>query len=154
MRIMLLEDRPESLLSDLADVWEQSVRATHTFLTGDDIRFFSPLVRQALQEIPVLYVAKSIQGKVSGFLGIGGQVIEMLFLHPLCTGAGLGRRLVTLALEKHHVRFVDVNEQNIQAAGFYRHLGFLPIGRSPLDPSGKPFPIVHLEKQDFIRQEA
>ncbi len=40
---------------------------------------------------------------------------------------------------------VDVNEQNEQALGFYQHLGFSVIGRSPLDGQGKPYPLLHME---------
>jgi putative acetyltransferase len=39
---------------------------------------------------------------------------------------------------------VDVNEQNEQALGFYRHLGFEVVGRSPLDGQGKPYPLLHM----------
>jgi putative acetyltransferase len=45
---------------------------------------------------------------------------------------------------------VDVNEQNPAAVGFYQHFGFKVVGRSPLDGTGKPFPILHmaLERAD------
>jgi ribosomal protein S18 acetylase RimI-like enzyme len=48
-----------------------------------------------------------------------------------------------------HADSVDVNENegNDQAIGFYRHLGFRQIGRSPVDPAGNPFPILHLALQ-------
>ena len=75
----------------------------------------------------------------------GRQKIEMLFLHPSCMGKGIGRKLVALALKEHRACFVDVNEQNPQAVGFYLHLGFWVAGRSSLDASGKPFPILHLQ---------
>ncbi|ENH9207696.1 GNAT family N-acetyltransferase, partial [Vibrio vulnificus] len=39
---------------------------------------------------------------------------------------------------------VDVNEQNPQAVGFYEHMGFKVVSRSPLDDMGKPFPILHM----------
>lgn len=42
------------------------------------------------------------------------------------------------------VKKVDVNEQNEQALGFYEHHGFKTIGRSELDASGKPYPILHM----------
>ena len=46
------------------------------------------------------------------------------------------------------IRHVDVNEQNPQALGFYRHLGFEQVGRSPLDGQGRPFPLLHLRLAD------
>jgi putative acetyltransferase len=39
---------------------------------------------------------------------------------------------------------VDVNEQNEQAVGFYRHLGFEVEGRSSVDGLGLPFPLLHM----------
>ena len=40
--------------------------------------------------------------------------------------------------------FTDVNEQNLQAVGFYEHLGFVPIGRSERDGQGRAYPLIHL----------
>ncbi|MFU6774762.1 GNAT family N-acetyltransferase, partial [Pseudomonas aeruginosa] len=39
---------------------------------------------------------------------------------------------------------VDVNEQNPQACGFYRHYGFRQTGRSATDSAGRPFPLLHM----------
>jgi putative acetyltransferase len=39
-----------------------------------------------------------------------------------------------------------VNEQNEGACAFYRKLGFRQVGRSELDDSGRPFPILHLAR--------
>ncbi|GAM72145.1 acetyltransferase [Vibrio sp. JCM 19236] len=38
-----------------------------------------------------------------------------------------------------------MNEQNPEAAGFYKKMGFKVTSRSPLDDMGKPFPILHME---------
>jgi putative acetyltransferase len=40
---------------------------------------------------------------------------------------------------------VDVNEQNPQGVGFYRHMGFEQVGRSELDGQGNPFPLLHMK---------
>ena len=37
-----------------------------------------------------------------------------------------------------------MNEQNPQALGFYLRMGYQITGRDALDPTGKPFPILHL----------
>jgi putative acetyltransferase len=39
-----------------------------------------------------------------------------------------------------------VNEQNEQAVGFYRRMGFEVVGRSPDDSMGKPYPLLHMQK--------
>ena len=50
------------------------------------------------------------------------------------------------AIEKLQVYKVDVNEQNIQAVGFYQHMGFSVITRSDLDVEGKEYPILHMRR--------
>ncbi|MGE0773305.1 MAG: hypothetical protein AB7K37_16455 [Cyclobacteriaceae bacterium] len=38
-----------------------------------------------------------------------------------------------------------MNEDNPGAAAFYQRMGFKVVSRSPTDPLGKPYPILHLE---------
>ena len=65
-------------------------------------------------------------------------------MHPDSRGTGIGQRLVRFAVDVLGAQTVDVNEQNEQAVGFYRRLGFEVEGRSPLDPLGKPYPMLHM----------
>lgn len=73
------------------------------------------------------------------------QNLEMLFIHPDYRGVNIGKTLLEYSIEHLSVTKVDVNEQNDQALGFYKHCGFVVKGRSELDSSGKPFPILHME---------
>ena len=38
----------------------------------------------------------------------------------------------------------NVNEQNKQAVGFYKKMGFKVTGRSEVDDLGKPYPLLNL----------
>lgn len=38
-----------------------------------------------------------------------------------------------------------MNEQNPQALGFYKHMGFQVLKKSDLDEQGNPFPIFHMK---------
>jgi putative acetyltransferase len=69
----------------------------------------------------------------------------MLFMHPAYRGKRIGKTLLEYAINNLNVTKVDVNEQNEQAVGFYKHCGFETLGRSELDASGKPYPILHME---------
>lgn len=40
---------------------------------------------------------------------------------------------------------VDVNEQNEQAVGFYKRMGFTINGRTDTDGLGKPYPILQMK---------
>ncbi|WP_338046815.1 GNAT family N-acetyltransferase [Oleidesulfovibrio alaskensis] len=99
------EDYPEILA-----VWEASVRATHDFLTEDNIQFFKPLILKEYLPAVDLYCAKDETGRIHGFLGVAEQNIEMLFLAPESRGRGLGKLLVNFAVAELGSVRVDVNE--------------------------------------------
>ncbi len=138
--------RDAALIEELVIVWKKSVEATHHFLTEQDIVDLRPLVEAGVKEIADLILAKDKLGRVIGFMGIEHHKIEMLFVCPQYFGQGIGSKLVTYATDAYKIEYVDVNEQNQQACGFYQHMGFVICGRSELDDQGKPFPILHLKK--------
>ncbi len=78
----------------LLDIWLRSVRATHTFLSEEDIQSILPVVRDhALKELEV-WVLVADGGPLMGFMGLSGNRLEALFLAPefLRRGGGLFRR--------------------------------------------------------------
>lgn len=128
----------------LVDIWLAAVRATHQFLTEEDIQFFLPKLRD--QYIPALevYVAEDDNGQLLGFSGLDGANLEMLFIDPAHHGIGIGKQLVDHAVALKGPLKVDVNEQNPGALAFYLKCGFTQVGRSEFDGTGKPFPLLHL----------
>ncbi len=140
-------ERTDDLIHTLVGLWDASVRASHHFLTEEDILRLTPFVGEAIRAITNLIVL--YQGKCPvAFMGIEGAKIEMLFVAPSCFGRGLGKLLVCMAVEKFHVIYVDVNEQNPQAEGFYRHLGFRAFERTETDEQGNPFPILRMKLEN------
>ncbi|WP_326858488.1 GNAT family N-acetyltransferase [Noviherbaspirillum sp.] len=129
----------------LVEVWEASVRATHRFLTETDIQYFKPFVRDGLIGAMSLSCIRDISGQLVAFVGVDGEKLEALFVDPVVRAKGLGRRLLEYAVYSLGARTVDVNEQNEQAVGFYLRMGFDVVGRSELDSSGKPFPLLHMQ---------
>ena len=129
----------------LLDVWLRSVRATHAFLSKDDIDSLLPHVGDYLASAgPGLWVLLSDAGAVMGFMGLAGAKIEAMFLAPEHLRQGGGRRLVRHARELVGDPAVDVNEQNPAARRFYEGCGFVVEGRSELDEQGRPFPLLHM----------
>jgi len=121
------------------------VRATHHFLKEEDIEYFRPLILNTYLNAVELRCVRNKEDQIIGFSGTADGSLEMLFIHPEIRGKGIGGILLQNAIEEHQVKKVDVNEDNHQALGFYEHYGFKVIGRSPLDGSGKPYPILHME---------
>lgn len=129
----------------VVDVWEASARATHHFVREADIDVFRPMVRDALPQLTQLACVRDVDGHVAGFIAAAHRRVDMLFLHPMARGQGAGRRLLSHALVAWGATELDVNEQNEQAVGFYLHMGFRVVGRSELDGTGKPYPLLHLK---------
>ncbi|MCE7054332.1 GNAT family N-acetyltransferase [Algoriphagus sp. AGSA1] len=130
---------------EVVELWEASVRATHDFLPEEDIVFFKPLILNEYLKAVELNCVRADSGKILGFSGVAEGNLEMLFVHPDQAGKGIGRALLSNAIENQEVSKVDVNEQNPEALEFYRKNGFKIIGRSELDGLGKPYPILHME---------
>lgn len=132
-------------LDTLAAVWEASVRATHDFLHESDIQWLRPRVRNDYLTAVALRVFKDGHGRICGFVGVTQGTIQMLFVAPDVRGTGVGKQLLHHAITQMGATTLDVNEQNPQAVGFYRHQGFEVVGRSPTDGLGKPFPLLHMK---------
>ena len=137
---------------DLMDIWRRGVKKTHTFLSKEDFEFYDKIVdTQALTSVNVciaLSLKASVaypQGKPLGFAGWQGDMIEMLFVDPRLHRQGVGHELLNYLTQTQGCKRVDVNEQNLQARGFYKKYGFVEKGRSPLDGHGYSYPIIHAE---------
>ena len=79
-------------------------------------------------------------------MGIQERKIEMLFLHPDHFRKGLGKELVQRAFRELKVEYVDVNEQNPDAARFYERMGFHAFRRDDTDDQGNPLPILRMKR--------
>lgn len=145
MREIAQSDRSPELIETLLGVWEGSVRATHLFLSEDDIRSIREYVPAALAGIPLLIVEEDEAGAPVAFMGIDDGKLEMLFVAQEERGNGIGKKLLERGIADHGVTRLDVNEQNPGARGFYEHLGFAVRSRSETDEQGNPFPILHME---------
>jgi putative acetyltransferase len=130
--------------ADLIRVWEDAVRATHHFLAEEDILFFRGCLPSAFGLLNV-WIAEDGE-RIVGFIGVSGHHIEALFVAPDQHRRGIGRGLLdhVIATAPGVAWKVDVNEQNPEATCFYQHYGFVQTGRSELDPSGRPFPLLHM----------
>ncbi|WP_394242284.1 GNAT family N-acetyltransferase [Vibrio astriarenae] len=141
---MIVENVLPEHYGEMLDVWENSVRATHDFITEEDIEFFKPIIIEQAFPVVTLKCVKDESGSIVGFVGVHEAKIEMLFISNEARGQGVGKVLLSYAIEQLGATKVDVNEQNPQATGFYKHMGFKVVSRSPFDDMGKPFPILHM----------
>ena len=144
MEIAEVSVRDRKLLDQLTALWERSVRSTHTFLSQPEIAAIRESVPEALERVAHLVIARDREAPL-GFLGAEGNRLEMLFLEPEARGQGTGSALVRYGLETYGLTEVTVNEQNPRARGFYEHMGFQVVRRTPLDEQGRPYPLLYMK---------
>ena len=123
----------------LVEIWESAVLHTHDFLKKEDFLYYKERVPSYFPLVALWGIEQA--DNLVGFIGIAEDNIEMLFVDHLYRGKGIGKQLITYAINEWYVTRVDVNEQNTQALGFYEHLGFHMVAKSDLDNEGKPYPI-------------
>ena len=151
MKITEVADRSPALIRALLEVWESAVRATHLFLSEDEINNIKEYVPEALRGVPRLIIAESENGKPAGFMGISGRMLEMLFVTDSGRGQRTGKKLLQYGIEKFGVDEVAVNEQNPLARGFYEHMGFRPYKRTESDEQGNPYPLLYMKRNGDTR---
>ncbi len=127
----------------LVEIWRGAVDATHDFLADADRDEIEARLQSDYFPAVVLSVAVR-DGRPVGFSGVCDETLEMLFVDATQRDGGIGTALLTRAIREQGVTRVDVNEQNVSAAGFYARRGFEVVGRSETDEAGRPYPLLHL----------
>lgn len=145
MTLYETQDRSPQLVAVLVDVWERSVRATHLFLSDEEVAKIKKYVPQALGNVQHLIVAEDESGKPAAFMGTENGRLEMLFLSPSERGKSLGKRMLQYGIQNYGIRELTVNEQNPQAIGFYEHMGFQTYRRTDCDEQGNPYPLLYMK---------
>ena len=146
MKIYEVKERTPQLLENLLKIWEDSVRATHFFLSDAEVKHIKEYVPQALRGVEHLIVAENESAQVIAFMGTENSRLEMLFLSPEERGRGIGKQLIQYGIQNYGILEVTVNEQNPQAAGFYEHLGFETYKRTDCDEEGNPYPLSYMKR--------
>lgn len=144
MKLYEVQDRSPSLLDVLLEIWEQSVRATHLFLSDAEVNAIRAYVPQALKSVEHLIAAET--EKPIAFMGVQNGRLEMLFLAPEERGKGIGKQMLQYGIENYGIAELTVNEQNPQAVGFYAHMGFEAYKRTEFDEEGHPYPLLYMKR--------
>lgn len=92
MRIIEVNKKTSTLINQLLEVWENSVRATHLFLSNEEIENIKKYIPQAISDISHLIIAKNDNNTPIAFMGIENEKLEMLFIRNNERGKGLNTR--------------------------------------------------------------
>ncbi|RAW00503.1 GNAT family N-acetyltransferase [Pseudochryseolinea flava] len=143
MNNVMIKSYQESYRSQIVDVWERSVRATHHFLSIEDFEEIKKLV-QGIDFAAFEVYCLMNEDTVIGFIGVAERKVEMLFLDPAYFSGGLGKRLLMFAMSDLRACEVDVNEQNTNAVKFYERMGFKVYERTDKDDQGRAYPLLRM----------
>ncbi len=146
MKIVEIDERNSEFIGQLTEVWEQSVKATHLFLSALEIEYIKKSIPLALREIPHLIIAVNDCGLPIGFMGVENGKLEMLFISPEERGKGIGRKFIQYGIDTLSVNEVTVNEQNPKALGFYEQMGFKVYKRTDVDEQDRPYPLLYMRR--------
>lgn len=125
--------------AEVLKLWENSVRASHDFITATDINDYKVLISNSLLNMEVFCIKQADQ--IQGFIALADRKIQLLFVHPDVFNTGIGKKLMQFAIQHRHAQRVDVNAQNKRAVSFYLNLGFEIDEKFPADAAGKPYPV-------------
>lgn len=150
MKEIKKEERNKILIKELLRVWESSVRATHKFLSNEEILEIKKYVPEALSGISHLIIDTNENGNPIAFMGIENQKLEMLFITSEYRGNGIGKKMLLHGIENYGMNDLAVNEDNPEAKGFYEHMGFKVYKRNELDDQGKPYPVLYMRLEKYI----
>ncbi|UCA60711.1 GNAT family N-acetyltransferase [Chryseobacterium rhizoplanae] len=138
----MIREITEKDYPQLMSIWESAVLNTHDFLKKEDFNYYKEQIPGYFEHVTLVGFEEA--NVLAGFMGVAEGNLEMLFIHNDYRGKGIGKKLIRYGTDRLEITKVDVNEQNIQAVGFYKHIGFHVLGRSESDGQGKEYPILHM----------
>lgn len=144
MNIIEIKNRDDKLIENLVNIWEDSVKATHLFLSQKEIEKIKGYVPHAIRDVPILVIAENDK-KPLGFMGVYDKTLEMLFISSASREKGIGKKLLLYGLENYSINNLTVNEQNPLAKAFYEHMGFEVYKRMERDEMGDPYPLLYMK---------
>ena len=134
MKIVKTKDRTPQLIDKLLKVWENSVRATHKFLSNEEILEIKKYVPQALNDIAHLIIDTDENENPIAFIGIEGNKLEMLFIASEYRGKGIGTKLIETMLKllknKGYKKTSLAVQKDNYAVKMYKKVGFKIINEN------------------------
>ncbi|MBD9495070.1 GNAT family N-acetyltransferase [Ensifer adhaerens] len=125
-------------LEELSAIWFEASITAHAFVGEARLREQRLLIETVYLPNAETWVAIR-GGEPAGFVSLLDDFIGGLFVSPRHQGAGIGRLLVSHALQLKRQLRLEVYTANSQAYAFYENLGFEEQSRRSEDDEGLPF---------------
>lgn len=94
MKIIEVKNKTPLLVKQLTNVWESSVKATHFFLSDNEIENIKQYVPQAFESVAHLFIMEDENNIPIAFMGVEDGKLEMLFIKAEERGKDLGKQVL------------------------------------------------------------
>ncbi|PRB71246.1 hypothetical protein CQ011_04885 [Arthrobacter sp. MYb213] len=108
---------------ELLDVWRSSIEGRRDFLSVSDLNSVAPTLETVYAQRSLVYVAQ-LGTRIVGFMSMGDDRVELLWVHHEHRHAGVGRALAAFAHSKQTNVQMVVSAQNAAGIDFFRSCGF------------------------------
>lgn len=123
---MDIENRDETLVNEILDVYEESLKHFNSQMSADSINEIKNNAETMIKNIENLIIVKDDEEKVIGFMGVEDRSVEMICLRPDYSKKGIGKQLMDVAINEHNVNKAHVKRINVNGIDFCKHMGFIP----------------------------
>ncbi|ECW8954593.1 GNAT family N-acetyltransferase [Campylobacter lari] len=125
IKIKYFKKITDNIKDKLIDIWEDSVKYSHDFLSDFDREKIKNDLLNSQVFFSLNYLICYDKDEMIGFLAFVDDKIEMLFLRSKYFNKGIGTALISKAVNNYHLKYVEVNKDNYKAYKFYQKNGFL-----------------------------
>lgn len=116
----------EADIEALLEAWHEASRLAHPFLSADFLAEEAIRIREVFLPNSRTWVYEA-DGRVWGFVSVGGNEVGGLFVHPARQRQGIGRALMDQVAALHETIELDVFEANPLGRAFYASYGFVEV---------------------------
>lgn len=129
---------PGSDLKKLSRIWLDASLLAHPFIGEQRLLEQRTLIEDQYFPNSETWVA-CVHEEPSGFISLLDTFIGGIFVSPTQQGLGIGRQLISHALNLKGELELEVYTDNQQAVNFYNGLGFQELSRRARDDDGYAF---------------
>ncbi|WP_426123288.1 GNAT family N-acetyltransferase [Pararhizobium sp. PWRC1-1] len=127
----------------LSGIWLDASLLAHPFIGASRLIEQRQLIEEKYLPNAETWVACHM-GEPVGFISLMDTFIGGIFVAPDQQGRGIGRTLITHAVDRKGALSLEVYTENEQAMRFYTAFGFVEVSRRANDDEGFPFQNAHL----------
>lgn len=129
---------PDRDLKKLSSIWLDASLLAHPFIGEPRLREQRVLIEEHYLPNAETWVA-CVDGQPCGFISLFDTFVGGIFVAPDRQGLGIGRQLISHALDLKGELELEVYTDNQQAMAFYARLGFQELSRRLHDDEGHAF---------------